>query len=306
MPRPSSTLHNAHPASERRPPGPAHRPVDGRRAGPAARRGAPRGARAGNGTRRYQLAGRVLLAAVLTTALAVWASAAGAAPLRPGRESDATALARAFIAAWNAHDLDAVLAGFAPDAVVRERRGDVPAHVWDTRDPQVVRAYLDDPPERRDYDASAFVWRTGRPQIAAWAAARFARRDRFVVGPYRVTGDTVRWSYQAFDDLAQRLSGVGPLEGDAEAMVRGGRITTLTLVVSPESVQRQQDEEAAALARAAATRGAAPGTEWPGVPPRRPPREPAAEPAAGAWAVALGGLALLAAATGALRRRRRP
>ena len=116
----------------------------------------------------------------------------------------------------------------------------------------------------------------------------------------------MRWSYRAFDDPAQRLPGVGPLEGDAEAVVRGGRITVLTLVVSPESVQRQQGEEGAVLARAAAHRGAAPRPEWPGVPPRRPPREPAAEPAAGAWAVALGGLALLAAATGALRRRRRP
>jgi ketosteroid isomerase-like protein len=250
-------------------------------------------------------AGRGLLAAVLAAALAVSASAASAAPLRPGRESDATALAWAFTAAWNAQDLDAVLACFAPDAVVRERRGDVPAHVWDVRDPQVVRAYLDDAPESRNYDACALVWVTGRRQIAAWAAARFARRDRFVAGPYRPTGDTVNWSYQAIDDLAQRLLGVGPLEGDAEAVVRGGRITVLTLVVSPEAVQRQQGEEAAVLALAA-TRRATPEPAAPGVPPRRPPRDSAAAPTGVAWPLALAGLALLGAATVTLHRRRRP
>ena len=36
-------------------------------------------------------------------------------------------MAAAYTAAWNAHDLPAVLAGFAPDAVVRERRGAVMA-----------------------------------------------------------------------------------------------------------------------------------------------------------------------------------
>jgi hypothetical protein len=37
--------------------------------------------------------------------------------------------AQGYVAAWNAHDLAAVLACFAPDAVVRERQRAVPPEV---------------------------------------------------------------------------------------------------------------------------------------------------------------------------------
>jgi ketosteroid isomerase-like protein len=244
-----------------------------------------------------------VLAAVLTTALVVWASAASAAPLRPGRESDATALAQAFIAAWNAHDLDAVLALFAPDAVVRERRGPVPADVWDARDPRVVRTYLEVAPESRDYDASALIWVTGRPAIAAWAAARFAAHHRVEVGLPRVDGDTVAWPFREFADPWQRLPGVGPVEGQMEAVAPGGAITRLTVVVSPASVARQQGEAVAAGHRAAAARRTGPAGDGPSASPSG--LRTAAEPAGAAWPLALGGLALLAAGAAARRRRRR-
>jgi hypothetical protein len=209
--------------------------------------------------------------------------------------SDPVAPAEAFTAAWNAHDLPAVLAGFAPDAVGRERRGPVPAGVWDTRDPAVVRAYQEED-GRRGADSPGPVWVIGHQEIAAWAAARFAQRHRYAVGPYRATGETVAWSYREFADLFQVTPGVGPLEGDAEVVVRGGRITRLTLVLAPASVQRRWGELSAA-ARAAA-RGA--GPSGPSSGPAR-----AAAPT-GAWPLALGGLAFLAAGTAALRRRRRP
>jgi hypothetical protein len=79
----------------------------------------------------------------------------------------------------------------------------------------------------------------------------------------------VGWRYREFVDPFQRVPGVGPLEGAAEALVRGGRITLLTLVVSPASVQRQQGELDAAGARAMATRRAAPLGDGPSDQPRR-------------------------------------
>ena len=75
-------------------------------------------------------------------------------------------VAEAYTAAWNAHDLPAVLALFAPDAVVRERQRAVPPEVWDTRDPQVVRSYLDGAHDGLGYDAGGLVWVTGRQEIA--------------------------------------------------------------------------------------------------------------------------------------------
>ena len=175
--------------------------------------------------------------------------------------------------------------------------------MWDTRDPQVVRAYLDGAHDGDDYDTGGLVWVTGHQQIAAWAAARFAQHHRFAVGPHRAAGDTVGWPYREFVDPFQRVPGVGPTEGDAEAVVRGGRITVLTLVQSPASVQRQRGEVGAAVARAVATHRAAPLGDGPRRPLSGPPRAPAAEPTGAAWPLALGGPRPPAAGTAALRRR---
>src|SRR5262249_5412239 len=150
--------------------------------------------------------------------------------------------ARAFGAAWSAHDLAAVLACFAPDAVVRERHGALPAAVWDTPDPQVVRAYLDGAPDGDRYATDGFFWVTGPQPLAAWVAARFARDHRIVPDSLRVTRDTVAWRYQELLDAVQVALGIAPLEGDAEAVVRGGRIAVLSLVVAPETLQRLQSE----------------------------------------------------------------
>jgi MYXO-CTERM domain-containing protein len=200
-----------------------------------------------------------------------------------------------------------VLALFAPDAIVRERRGAVPPHVWDTRDPQVVRAYLAAATDGDDYSTGGLVWAAGRPWIAAWASAAFGRRHRFAVGPSRAAGDTVRWRYHEFVDPYQLAPAMRPAEGDAEAVVRGGRIVRLSLVRSPASVQRSRDERRAAGAWAVATRRAAPLADGPRLPLRGPPRGgPAAEPTDAAWPLVLGGLALLAAGAAALRRRRLP
>jgi hypothetical protein len=58
---------------------------------------------------------------------------------------------------------------------------------------------------------------------------------------------TVGWLYQESVDPLQRTPGVGPVEGTAEAVGRGGRITVLTFVEPPASAHRQRGEVAAAL-----------------------------------------------------------
>ena len=241
----------------------------------------------------------VLVLALALGLLTPGLSAAQGPPPTP----DPVAVAEAYTAAWNAHDLPAVLALFAPDAVVRERWGAVPPAVWDTRDPQVVRDYLEGAHDAHDGSRTGstpghLVWVTGHQEIAAWAALAFARRHRIAVGLPRAAGDTAGWPYREFADPYQLLPGVGPTEGDAEAVLRGGRITVLTLIVSPASVQRQWREADAAFVRVEATRHASPPG---GEPISGPPR--AAEPAPVGWPLALGGLALLAAVAAARRRR---
>jgi ketosteroid isomerase-like protein len=232
--------------------------------------------------------------AVLAVLAAAALAGGGVAP-RPlhAQAPDLVPVAAAYTAAWNAHDLPAVLALFAPDAVVRGRSGTVPAAVWDTRDPQVVRAYLEGSGDGLNYNPSALVWVTGHQEIAAWAAAAYAHRHRFAATQYHAAGDTVSWPYREFLDPYQRLPGVGPLEGDAEAVVRDGRITRLTLLPSPASVRRRHGEvEAAGAGRVATYRAALRGAGA-GPPLRGPPRAAPAEPAPVGWPLALGALAVL-------------
>jgi hypothetical protein len=203
----------------------------------------------------------------------------------------------------------AVLARFAPDAVVRERRGAVPLDVWDSPDPQVVHAYLND--TSHNHDAAGLQWATGQQQIASWAAARFAQQPCAVAGPHRTAGDTVRWTYQEFSDPYQRTPGVGPLEGTAEAVVRGGRITVLTLVFSPESAARRWREMVFSAEQSRARHHAAPSSPFGGgaIGQRHGPRPTgptAPETSPVAWPLTLGGLAVLASVVAVLRRHRVP
>src|SRR5262249_30003632 len=214
--------------------------------------------------------------AALRAALAVLGLALGL--VAPGRLAarggppppDAVWLAEAFTAAWNGRDQDAVLACFAPDPIVRERWGAVPPEVWDSRDAGAVRRYVEDSHDGDAYDTGVLTWAGGQEEIAAWAAARWARHDRFVVVGYRAAGDGVTWRYQEFADPFQRTPGIGPTEGTAEAVVRDGAIAVLTLVRSPASVQRQRAEAAAAFDRAMTPRVADPARAGASGLPRRP------------------------------------
>ena len=247
------------------------------------------------------LAVRAVRAVLVAAALA-----GGVVAPRPlhAQAPDLVPVAPAYTAAWNAHDLPAVLALFAPDAVVRERGGrcrppcGTPATHGSCRTTWTLAS------DGANSDPSNLVWVAGHPQIAAWAAARFAQQHRFAAGPYHAAGDTVGWPYREFVDPYQRLPGVGPLEGDAEAVVRDGRITRLTLLLSPASVRRRHGEvEAAGAGRVATYRASLRGAGA-SPPLSGPPRAAPAEPAPVGWPLALGALAVLGAVTAALRRRR--
>ena len=109
----------------------------------------------------------------------------------------------------------------------------------------------------------------------------------------------MRWAYREFVAPFQLTPGISPAEGDAEAVVRGGRIAVLSLVQTPDSVRRQWDEVNVA-ARTRRRRPAPADFAPPGPAGPRP-----AEPDGPAWPLALGGLAGVAALTLARRWRRR-
>ena len=81
-------------------------------------------------------------------------------------------MATALNAAWNAHDEAAVLALFAPDAVVRQ-----PAEIRNSGASPVVRDVYGAPWSHEGGDdplpalGDAVVW-AGRPGIRAWAVGR--------------------------------------------------------------------------------------------------------------------------------------
>jgi len=185
-------------------------------------------------------------------------AAAAAGPHIPersvGEATDLVAFARAYTAAWNAHDLEAVLAYFGSEAVVRRRSGEVPEAVWDAQDLQdqwVVEAFLDASP------GAGFGWVRGSVSIRAWARDLFRLGHRTEASDYRAEGATATWRYRDFDGPPQSLHGLGPVEGTAQAEMRAGRIVRLTRVDDPASVARQRGAAAPILAAHALRREAA-------------------------------------------------
>ena len=216
-------------------------------------------------------------------------------------------VAEAYVAAWNAHDLPAVLALFAPDAVVRERRGAVPAAVWDTRDPQVVRAYLGAADRRRRLrhrrprlgERPPGGSRRGRGPPSRGATA--SRRARTAPPGTRWAGRTRSSSTPTSARRASARPRATRRRWCAAAGSRGSASSS-----RPRPCSGSGASCGRAGARAVATRRAAPLGDGPSIPPRRPPRGgPAADPTDAVWPLALGGLALLGVVTMTLRRRRR-
>jgi len=240
--------------------------------------------------------GRTLLALLAAVALAGW----GTPPRRlHAHAPDASAVVQAYLAAWNAHDLDAAMAHVAPGAVIRYRGAGVSDARWD--------ATRRGPPEEGGHgeDTSGVDWVAGTEAIRTHLWAEFAWNPHVETANHRATADGVAWTYRLRQDPEQRLPGVGPIEGRAEAVVHAGRITHLSFAHDPASVARRNAAVAVVLRRRVtapnppASGGARPNS------PSRGSRDGAAEdPSPVAWPLALSGLALLAAGAAAVRRRR--
>jgi hypothetical protein len=204
-------------------------------------------------------------------------------------EAGGLALAAAYTTAWNAGDLDAVVALFDADAVVRQRGAEIDVHGPNVavRDAFGVRLdFVGDPPAA---DAGGVIWARGRPEIRAWARRLVADGHQVEAANYQAVDDTVRWDYRATTDLFRRLPGVGPSGGTAELTVRAGAIVALTTESDRATVRARELNLLRAVAKgpAGAARGGSEGA------PGAPSTQARGTPAPGPW-IAAAGVSLLA------------
>jgi len=180
---------------------------------------------------------RVAIATALTLAIATH-------PANRVRAQDATAggasavtVVAAFNAARNAGDVDAAAALLAPGVLLG-------AFAWAA------------PPTGDD---------AGR-----WLRQQAGAGTRIEAWGYRSEGDTVTYAFRV-SDRSSVAGGLPPLEGTAEAVVRGGRIASLVEAVDIESRQRR-GAAVRALANTLSTRvaeqpeGVLGAREWAGPP----------------------------------------
>jgi hypothetical protein len=123
-----------------------------------------------------------------------------------GPAADPLATVHALLAAENAHDVEAAVALFAPDATV----------------------------------TLALETRRGTAEIRAWQ--RELAEGHFhmeVLGTPEVAGDGVRFHNRLDLDLFKQM-GLGTVEGISEAQVRDTKITAYTFALTPESLARLQ------------------------------------------------------------------
>ena len=125
---------------------------------------------------------------------------------------DPVSVIKDYDAAWNAHDVEAVMAFFADDAVVRME----PA-----------------PP-----DGSGGVY-TGKERIRAGVVEplmpgfRTESRDHRVAGHQEGVGDRVIWASTVWGDFFGQMGAEPPVKATAEALVQGGKIRSFA-AVNPE------------------------------------------------------------------------
>jgi ketosteroid isomerase-like protein len=120
---------------------------------------------------------------------------------------DPITLAQSFDAAWNAHDMNAVMGFFADDAIVR---------------------LAPPPPDGGIY--------SGKAAIRAWAETLM---PGFHVEStaHCATGDQVTWSFRVSCDSFQAM-GVNPVTGRADALVRGDKIKSFTVTFDEATASR--------------------------------------------------------------------
>jgi ketosteroid isomerase-like protein len=142
--------------------------------------------------------------------------------------SDPMAVFNAFHAAVNAHDVDAALAFFAPDAVVQ---------------------FPNQPPPN--------VFR-GTQEIRTWLQGDAAQHIQVTTDNVQVTGDRMTWDASVMvDDL--RPLGISA-DGSVEAVIQGGKITSFVFTLSEDTLAKLQ--AATAQPQAMPRTGGAPTYLW--------------------------------------------
>ncbi len=125
---------------------------------------------------------------------------------------DPISIVRAFDAALNAHDLEAVMGLFAEDATVRY----VPAP----------------PPGPAAYE--------GKPEIRGLVQRLIEEGIAVQAEHYEATGERVTSRDRRTCAARHEQLGGNPVILTCEAVVRGGKIASLTFTFSPESLRRIQ------------------------------------------------------------------
>lgn len=126
--------------------------------------------------------------------------------------ADPVSIIKDFDAAWNAHDVEGVLAFFTDDAVVR----------------------MEPPPP----DEFGGVY-TGKEQIRAgfveplMPGFHVNSRDHQVAGHQEGVGDRVIWTAMVSGDVFGQTGAELPVESPAEALVQGDKIRSFTATVPP-------------------------------------------------------------------------
>ena len=90
-----------------------------------------------------------------------------------------------------------------------------------------------------DWAGGDVLWAAGPPGVRAWLPRLFAAGHRVDASAYRAEGDTVTWRYRASAAPYQRVAGVEPIEGEAELVVRAGRVAAFAFASEEATVARR-------------------------------------------------------------------
>ena len=150
-----------------------------------------------------KLATTITLVCMLSMSLLVAAVAQPARALAQGQNP--IAVARAFDAAMNAHDVDSALALFTDNATVHD---------------------VDQPPGMTDY--------AGKAQIREWLAF-LAPEENFRIesSNYQANGNVVTYDWNVYTKVLEGI-GLAPEEGSSTATVQDGKILSYNVSSTPE------------------------------------------------------------------------
>ena len=164
---------------------------------------------------------RLLITAALALALALSALVATTRGVS-SQGTDPASVVQAYITAVNSHNVDAVLAVYADDA---------------------VHEVIPPPPGAQ----SVYI---GKAQIRQFYQQTVVNHDHLeVVGTPQVVGDKVMYTKRIASDSFRRL-GLATLDASIVAIVQGGKFSSYTAAFTPESLAKLQAAIAAASEKA--------------------------------------------------------